>query len=110
MKFRFVAAQRAQHKVSRLCEVVGVARQGFYAWQKRAVSPRRVEDERLKALITSSYEASRESYGAPRIWEDLSFKPAHQGVNVKRVAALEGVVWGEDAGAVVTVGRAKAGA
>ena len=86
MKFRFVAAQRAPHKVSRLCEVVGVARQGFYAWQKRAASPRRVEDERLKALITSSYEASRESYGAPRIWEDLF--EAGERVGRKRVARL----------------------
>ena len=38
MRFRFVAAERAQFPVSLLCKTIGVTRQGFYAWQRRAPS------------------------------------------------------------------------
>lgn len=86
MRFRFVAAERAQHKVSRLCKVVGVTRQGFYAWQKRGPSLRRLEDERLKQLVGAAYEKSWRTYGAPRMHAELASGGVH--VGRKRVARL----------------------
>jgi hypothetical protein len=38
MCFGLIEAKRAQHPVSLLCSVLGVARTGFYAWKERPIS------------------------------------------------------------------------
>ena len=87
MSFRFVAAERAQHPISLLCSAVGVTRQGFYAWQRRAPSAREQADAVLSAQIAEIHEQSLETYGAPRIHAELALG---RGVHVgrKRVARL----------------------
>jgi putative transposase len=35
MKYRLIEAEKAEHRISRLCKVLGVTRQGFYAWRRR---------------------------------------------------------------------------
>src|SRR5437879_5611481 len=67
VRFRFVAAERAQHRVSRLCTVIGVTRQGFYAWRHRELSARRVWDQQLKELILEAHQKSWHTYGVPRM-------------------------------------------
>ena len=42
--FGFVEAERAQFPVSLLCRVVGVTRQGYYAWKRRGPSDRELAD------------------------------------------------------------------
>lgn len=86
MRFRFVAAEKAQHKVSRLCSVVGVTRQGYDKWRKRAPSRRQVEDEKLKRLIGAAYEKSWRTYGVPRMHAELCDQGVH--VGRKRIARL----------------------
>jgi putative transposase len=51
MTFRLIEAERAQHTVSRLCEVLGVTRTGFYAWKTRPPSVRKLRDRQLMELI-----------------------------------------------------------
>jgi putative transposase len=63
-----------------------VTRQGFYAWQGRAPSHRRVEDEKLKELIATAYEASWRTYGVPRMHAELAEQDVH--VGRKRIARL----------------------
>ena len=46
-RFRFVEAEAAQFPVSLLCRVVGVTRQGFYAWKRRPPSARELADREL---------------------------------------------------------------
>ena len=86
MKFRLIAAEKAQHPVSLLCDVLGVSRSGFHAWRKRTPSQRWVEDVRLLELIHQVHEESDGSYGSPRIHAELR----HRGVHVgrKRVERL----------------------
>jgi putative transposase len=86
VRFRFVAAERAQHTVSRLCSVVGISRQGFYAWLVRDPSARHVRDQELKELIAAAHEKSWRTYGVPRMHAELR----DQGVTIsrKRVARL----------------------
>jgi putative transposase len=86
MRFWAIAALKAQHSVSRLCEVLGVTRQGFHAWRRRAPSRRCREDRRLKELILTAHGESWRTSGAPRIHAELR----HQGVSIskKRVARL----------------------
>jgi putative transposase len=71
MTFRLIEAERAQHPVSRLCEVLGVTRAGFYAWSSRAPSARELRDRELMKLIERIFKDSRGTYGVPRIQAEL---------------------------------------
>ena len=34
MKYRLIEAEKSEHRISRLCKVLGVTRQGYYAWRR----------------------------------------------------------------------------
>jgi putative transposase len=95
MTFRAVAALKARHRVSRLCSVLGVSRQGFDQWQRRAPSRRHVQDQHLKRLIVDAHEKSWRTYGAPRIHaelRDLGIRVAKKRVaRLMRELGIEGV-------------------
>ncbi|PSN17978.1 hypothetical protein C7271_14905 [filamentous cyanobacterium CCP5] len=63
-----------------MCQVLKVARSGYYAWCKRPVAPRTQENEILTQRIQQMYDASRQSYGSPRIQAAL----AAQGIAISR--------------------------
>ena len=87
MKFRLVEAEKAEHSISRLCKVLDVTRQGFYAWRRRGPSLRHLGDQELKKLIVTIYDGSHQTYGAVRITDEL--REDHQvRVGRKRVARL----------------------
>ena len=65
---------------------MGVSRSGFYAWRKRGVSERVREDERIKSRIILIHRASRQTYGSPRIFEELKVEGFR--VGRKRIARL----------------------
>jgi putative transposase len=81
-----VKAHQAVHAISTMCRVFDVSRSGYYAWLQRGPSARDQQDAELIVEIHRSHEASRGTYGAPRVVEDL----AEAGYNVgkKRVARL----------------------
>ena len=87
MIFRFVAAKKAEHSIKTMCRVLGVSRSGFHAWERRAPSARRVEDERLLERIRAIHAENRSVYGSPRIHAELALA---DGVRVgrKRVERL----------------------
>jgi putative transposase len=87
VRFRFVAAERAQFPVSLLCTAVGVTRQGFYAWLRREPSARSVADQALLARIRQIHQETNCAYGAPRILLDLRHDHL-LAVGKKRVARL----------------------
>jgi putative transposase len=87
MRYRLIEAEKAEHSVSRLCKVLGVTRQGFYAWRRRGPSLRQLADDELARLIVTIYDGSLQTYGAPRI--QLELADEHQiDVGRKRVARL----------------------
>ena len=86
MRFRFVEAEKAHYPIGLLCRCLSVSRSGYYAWRRRAPSPRSQEDARLKVEIAASHAASRRTYGSPRIHRDLR-EEGHR-VSRKRVARL----------------------
>jgi transposase InsO family protein len=53
------------------CRVLGISRSGFYEAAGRSPSPRAVADEQLSATITQIRQASRATYGAPRVHAEL---------------------------------------
>lgn len=87
MRYRLIEAEKAERPISRLCRVLGVTRQGFYAWRRRGPSLLRLGDEELKRLIVTIYDGSLQTYGAPRVQLDL--RDDHDvHVGRKRVARL----------------------
>jgi len=87
MKYRLIEAEKAEHRISRLCTVLGVTRQGFYAWRRRGPSVRQLGDAQLARLIVTIHDGSLQTYGAPRIQLELADEhDVH--VGRKRVARL----------------------
>lgn len=86
MRFRFIAAEKAYHSLTRLCRCLRVTRSGFYAWRGRPESARAQRDRKLKVLVHTSFEASQQRYGSPRIHRDLLEQ--QESVSRKRVIRL----------------------
>lgn len=85
-RFRFIAAEKANASVVRLCRLLGVSTSGFYAWQQRQASRRAREDADLLERIRDVHANSHCTYGAPRVHAELR---AHgRWVGKKRVARL----------------------
>lgn len=84
--YRFIAAERANHRVRTLCRVLGVSRSGFYDWVRRPPSHREVTNAELMRAIARIHEGSRRAYGAPRVLLELRFE-GHR-ISRKRVARL----------------------
>jgi transposase InsO family protein len=72
-RFAFVAAERANHAVARLCRMVGASVSGFYAWLRAIPATRaRAEAEaELRGHVGRIFSARRRVYGAPRIRAEL---------------------------------------
>jgi putative transposase len=57
--------------VVQLCRVLGVSPSGSWAWRKRLPSPRTQTDRELSRQVAAIHQASRGTYGAPRIHAEL---------------------------------------
>ncbi|MEP7246432.1 MAG: IS3 family transposase [Gammaproteobacteria bacterium] len=82
----FIKSHQRQFPVEVQCRGLQVAPSGYYAWLKKPVSDRGLEDARLLRLIRASYTASQGIYGAPRVFLDL--REAGEGCSKHRVARL----------------------
>lgn len=69
-----------------LCQTLDVSRAGYYAHGHKPERPRRQQDQSLTPLIRQEFEASRKSYGSPRLQIALRRQGHHCGKN--RVARL----------------------
>ncbi len=71
MIYTFIEAQKANHRISRMCRILKVSKSGFYGWRDRAPSARAQADALLSEKIYRIHRDSRETYGAPRIHLEL---------------------------------------
>jgi transposase InsO family protein len=69
-----------------MCKVLRVSSSGYYDWLKRPPSERQQANEQLLKTIQREYEASRQTYGSPRLHAVL--RQQGQRVGRKRVARL----------------------
>jgi putative transposase len=87
MRYECIERERGGLSVERACRLLKVSPSGYYAWQKRQaqLAPWR-DDAPLVAQISAVFEASRGTYGSPRVTAALR----QRGIvcNHKRVARL----------------------
>ena len=79
-------AHQALWPIVTQCRVLGVSTSGYYAWIKRPLSKRAECDKIIGDQIEAFYNASRQTYGRPRIQADL--RDAGIRTSDKRVARL----------------------
>ena len=86
MRFAFIEVWKEEWPVEFLCKVMRVTSRGFRAWRVRPMSQRQRDDMVILAHIREQHRLSLESYGRPRITEELQ----KLGVNVghRRVGRL----------------------
>lgn len=60
-----------EYTVSEMCRVLGVTRQGCYQWRRRPASAHDARDAELASEIRAAFEASRRTYGSPRVFARL---------------------------------------
>ncbi|VVJ16945.1 Uncharacterised protein [Amycolatopsis camponoti] len=87
-RYRFISEHRTTFGVQRLCQVLGLRRQGFHEWvAAESDRARRAEAEvELVRLITSIHAEHRGAYGVPRVTAELH-RRGHT-INHKRVERL----------------------
>lgn len=88
--------QRENHAIAKLCAVLEVSRQGYYKWLDRTKvptpTPTKQKRVRLLQRILEIFEESRETYGSPRIYDQLRLEGFSCGHNtVERLMRQHGI-------------------
>ncbi len=85
-------AEKANYPVALMCRVLGVSRSGLYAWARRGKSARQAADAKLSEQIHAIHEASRSTYGSPRVHRGLRRDGVRVGrKRVERIMRREGL-------------------
>lgn len=71
MRYAFIAEHAHEFRVERMCQLLHVARSGYYAWKRRSPSARRQSNAALITQIQAEFQISRKSYGSPRLYRAL---------------------------------------
>jgi putative transposase len=92
VKFHFIAAYRTEFRIRTLCRVLGVSASGFYAWARRPAPRQAARNDALLVHIRAAHTPSRQTYGAPRIHQDLQARGVacgrHRVARLMRQAAI----------------------
>ena len=92
MRFEFIGGHEKVYPVRRMCRVLEVSEAGYWAWKRRPEGARKQEQNRLRGAVRQSFEASRRTYGSPRVHADLKSAGVRAGRHrVARLMRLEGL-------------------
>jgi putative transposase len=79
--------------VTQMCKVLKVSTSGYYDWRKRPPSERQQANEQLLKAIRRTHEASRQTYGSPRIRAALQREGIQAGKHrIARLMRENGIV------------------
>lgn len=86
MKYAWIDGQRDSYALEALCEGLNVSTSGFAAWKRGGRVRRWLTDAQMLVLIRAIFAESDDSYGSPRIYEEIKARglPASR----ERVARL----------------------
>lgn len=85
---------KADFPIQVLCATLEVSRSGYYDWVYRQEdpSPRAREEKLLRAKVIELHQESRQTYGSPRIRQELSRSGVRHGRNrISRIMREEGL-------------------
>jgi putative transposase len=71
VRFAYIHAEKASFPVAALCRLLGVTRQGYYAFARRPPSQRVFAEASLCETIRQVFADSGETYGSPRVLREL---------------------------------------
>ena len=71
MRFRFIEEHRRTLPIERLCQIMNVSTRGYHAFRTRPMSQSQRTDMVLLAHIREQFAQSHNSYGRPRMTEEL---------------------------------------
>jgi putative transposase len=71
VRFAFIEQHRDVWPIKIQCAVLEVSRSGFYAWRGREPSQTELRREALTETIREVHQASRATYGSPRVHAEL---------------------------------------
>jgi len=86
LRYAVITRHRGEFQVRLMCRVLEVAPSGYYASLRRPPSWHALIDELLIARVRLIHEASHETYGAPRVHQELRAEGLP--TSTKRVARL----------------------
>ena len=87
-----MTANQASYPIQLMSKVLGVSRSGFYAHVHREPCARAIADKELVKRIVQIHDASKQTYGAPRIHAELADVGIHVGrKRVERLMKAEGL-------------------
>jgi len=72
MKYRFMEDHRSRFTVAEMARHLGVNVSGYYSWRNRVPSPRAVKRAELEDKVKKIFFESRETYGSPRVYCELT--------------------------------------
>lgn len=85
---------KGEHPIRMLCDLLNVSPSGYYRCRRQQPTPRQREDAAITAQITAAHQASRGTYGVPRIVEDLRAEGTRtskrRGARLRRAEGLRG--------------------
>jgi len=67
MKYEFIDSHRLDYRLVRMCKVLGVSVSGYYAWKKRELRPRELEDLKIIRLMLDIHEKNYKTYGGVKM-------------------------------------------
>ena len=70
-RFSFIDAHKKLYPIESLCRVMQVSSGGYRSWRTRPMSQRQRDDMVLLVHIREQYKLSMQSYGRPRMTEEL---------------------------------------
>lgn len=90
--YNFIEEHRHEYRVSKMCQVLGVSKSGYYNWRAREKSPQKERHESLVRHVKRVHLESRKIYGSPKITEKLN----QEGISVSqktvgRIVKEEGI-------------------
>jgi putative transposase len=92
MRYSFIAEHVHGFRIEHMCRVLGVGRSGYYAWKHRKPGLRQQANQALGVQVRAEYQASRKTYGSPRIHVMLQRKGVACGRHrVARLMRQEGL-------------------
>ena len=71
MRFHFIAKEKANFSICRMCKVLRVSESGYYAWGSRPASQRQRDDRVYLAHIRAEHARNYRAYGRQRMTDEL---------------------------------------